>query len=155
MSMQFSGTVAINELLCLKMRAPRSHCFSPHMNNRHLWQLKKSSPFTSEVGPNGLNWQWCLAGSSKTAPRILIFSIAIGADYSFDIKSGFSIAPAFSLHNNFDIASVSNFAKKKFDLLILNRLKTRIKMFVTHWYRFLTAWLIYNNFGRGKQTCRR
>ena len=47
-----------------------------------------------------------LAGSSKTAPRILIFSIAIGADYSFDIKSGFSIAPAFSLHNNFDIASV-------------------------------------------------
>jgi hypothetical protein len=36
----------------------------------------------------------------------LIFSIAIGADYSFDIKSGFSIAPAFSLHNNFDIASV-------------------------------------------------
>ena len=61
----------------------------------------------SEVGPNGLNWQCCLAGSSKTAPRILIFSIAIGADYSFDIKSGFSIAPAFSLHNNFDIASVS------------------------------------------------
>ena len=40
------------------------------------------------------------------APKILIFSIAIGADYSFDIKSGFSIAPAFSLHNNFDIASV-------------------------------------------------
>ena len=37
----------------------------------------------------------------------MIFSIAIGADYSFDIKSGFSIAPAFSLHNNFDIASVT------------------------------------------------
>ena len=48
----------------------------------------------------------CLAGSSKTAPRVLIFSIAIGADYSFDVKSGFSIALAFSLHNNFDIASV-------------------------------------------------
>jgi hypothetical protein len=44
--------------------------------------------------------------SQKTAPRIWIFSIAIGADYSFDIKSGFSIAPAFSLHNNFDIARV-------------------------------------------------
>ena len=55
---------------------------------------------------NGLDWQCYLAGSSKTAPRILIFSIAIGADYSFDIKSGFSIAPAFSLHKNFDIASV-------------------------------------------------
>ena len=33
-----------------KMRAPRSHCFSPHVNNRHLWQLKKSKswgPFWS------------------------------------------------------------------------------------------------------------
>ena len=28
-----------------------------------------------------------------------------GADYSFDIKRGFSIAPAFSLHKDFDIAS--------------------------------------------------
>ena len=55
---------------------------------------------------NGLDWQCYLAGSSKTAPMILIFSIAIGADYSFDIKKGFSIAPAFSLHKNFGIASV-------------------------------------------------
>ena len=47
-----------------------------------------------------------LAGSSKMAPRILILSIAIGADYSFDIKSGFSIALAFSLQKNFDIDSV-------------------------------------------------
>ena len=33
-----------------KMRAPRSHCFSSHMSNRHLWQLKKSKswgPFWS------------------------------------------------------------------------------------------------------------
>jgi hypothetical protein len=34
-------------------------------------------------GPNGLNWHCCLAGSSKTAPRILIFSIAMGAKPSF------------------------------------------------------------------------
>jgi hypothetical protein len=32
---------------------------------------------------NWLNGQCCLAGSSKTAPRILIFSMAMGADYSF------------------------------------------------------------------------
>ena len=64
------------------------------------------SPFGPLYEVNGLDWQCYLAGSSKTAPRILIFSIAIGADYSFDIKSGFSIAPAFSLHKNFDIASV-------------------------------------------------
>ena len=41
----------------------------------------------------------------------MIFSIAMGADYSFDIKSGFSIVPAFSLHNNFDIASVKDDVK--------------------------------------------
>ena len=64
------------------------------------------SPFGPIFEVNGLDWQCYLAGSSKTAPRILIFSIAIGADYSFDIKSAFSIAPAFSLHKNFDIASV-------------------------------------------------
>ena len=32
---------------------------------------------------NGLDWQCCLAGSSKTAPRILVFSIAMGAKPSF------------------------------------------------------------------------
>ena len=35
---------------------------------------------------NGLDWQCCLAGSSKTAPRILIFSIVMGADYSSYVK---------------------------------------------------------------------
>ena len=30
---------------------------------------------------NGLDWQCCLAGSSKTAPRIFIFSIFLGAEY--------------------------------------------------------------------------
>ena len=33
---------------------------------------------------NRLNWQCCLAGSSKTVPRILIFSIAMGANYSWE-----------------------------------------------------------------------
>ena len=31
--------------------------------------------------------QCCLAGSSKQVPRILIFSIAMGADYSFEVKN--------------------------------------------------------------------
>ena len=73
------------------------------MNNQHPWQLKKSKswgPFWScqlnstahsahlaifEV--NRLNCQYCFAGSSKTATRILIFSIAMGADYSFGLVS--------------------------------------------------------------------
>ena len=60
----------------------------------------QSSPFTSKIGPNGLNWQCCLAGSSKTAPRILIFSIAMGAKPSFQLKSIAIWAPAFFMHNN-------------------------------------------------------
>ena len=35
---------------------------------------------------NGLNWQCCLAGSSKTAPRRLIFSAAMGAKPSLYMK---------------------------------------------------------------------
>ena len=36
-------------------------------------------PIYRKNGPNGLNWQCSLPGSSKTAPRILFFSIAMGA----------------------------------------------------------------------------
>ena len=43
-------------------------------------------PFTKKIVQNGLNWQCCLAGSSETAPRVLIFSTAIGAKPSFYIK---------------------------------------------------------------------
>ena len=41
------------------------------------------SPFGPHYEVNGLDWQCYLAGSSKMAPRILIFSMAMGADYSF------------------------------------------------------------------------
>ena len=37
------------------------------------------SPFGPIFEVNGLDWQCYLAGSSKTAPRILTFSIAMGA----------------------------------------------------------------------------
>ena len=48
----------------------------------------------------------CLAGSSKTAARILIFSIAMGADYSFYMKSIATYAPAFLKYNNSVLAIV-------------------------------------------------
>ena len=57
---------------------------------------------------NRLNWQCCLAGSSKTAPRILIFSIAMGADYSFEVKNIEIWVPAFFKHNNSSVATVSH-----------------------------------------------
>ena len=39
-------------------------------------------PILPDFLVNGPNWQCCLAGSFKTAPRILIFSIVLGAEYS-------------------------------------------------------------------------
>ena len=42
---------------------------------------------------NGPIWQCCLAGSSKAALKILIFSIVLGAEYSFYVKSIATYAP--------------------------------------------------------------
>ena len=47
-----------------------------------------------------------LAGFSKKAPRILIFSIAMGADYSIELISIETYAPQFFWHNNFFLGSV-------------------------------------------------
>ena len=41
------------------------------------------SPVGQIFEVNGLYWQWYLAASSKMAHRIFIFSIAIGANYSY------------------------------------------------------------------------
>ena len=49
---------------------------------------------------NGLDWQGYLAGSSKTAPRILKFTIAIGADYSSELIFMPTWVRAFCAHNN-------------------------------------------------------
>jgi hypothetical protein len=70
-------------------------------------------PIYLENGPNGLNWQCCLAGSSKTAPRILIFSIAMGADYSFEVKNIEIWVPAFFKHNNSSVATVRSNASQR------------------------------------------
>ena len=56
---------------------------------------------------NGLDWQCFLAGSSKTSPRILIFLIAMGADYSFELYSIETKALSFFGHNNSFLGSVS------------------------------------------------
>ena len=48
-------------------------------------ELPAEQLFWFEV--NWLDWQCCLAGSSRAAPRILVFLIAKGADYSFYLKT--------------------------------------------------------------------
>ena len=92
------------------------------MNVWHPWQLKNQNPGgrfgaasqtalpIQSIWPNflvnGPNWQCCLAGNSKMGPRILIFSIAMGANYSFYMKSIATFAPAFFGYNNSVLARV-------------------------------------------------
>ena len=64
------------------------------------------SPFGPAFEVNGLDWQFGLDGSSKTAPRILIFSIAMGAYYSFEVKNIEIWGPEFFNHNNVSVATV-------------------------------------------------
>ena len=83
----------------------------------------------NENGPNGLNWQCCLAGSSKSAPRILIFfSMAIGANYSFELIFIETYAPQFIGHNKFFLGSVI-----PCNLSIMELLKIRGKIFCKPW----------------------
>ena len=81
-----------------KMGGLRWQWISHKMNIRHSGQSKKlkswgpfwRAPPIWPIWPifevNGLDWHCSLAGSSKTAPRILIFSIALGANSSYEIK---------------------------------------------------------------------
>ena len=59
----------------------------------------------SECGPSNLVVLG-LADSSKTAPRILIFSISMGADYSFELTNIEIWAPAFFKHNYSSVATM-------------------------------------------------
>ena len=56
-------------------------------------------PIHRENGPNGLNWQYFLAGSSKMAPTILILSIALRVNHSFELISIVHWVLQFFIHN--------------------------------------------------------
>ena len=66
----------------------------------------KILPIYLKIGPNWQNRQCCLAGSSKTAHRILIFSIPMAADYSFYVKPIAPYAPTFLGYNKSVLAIV-------------------------------------------------
>ena len=65
-----------------------------------------NSAHLAHFSVNGLDCQCCFVGSSKTAPRIMIFSIAMGANYSFYMTSIAAYAPAFLRFNNSVLARV-------------------------------------------------
>ena len=110
------------------MRRHGPQWISNKINIRHPLQLKKSKswePFgscqlNSTANPahlpqnrpnfevNGLDWQCCLAGSSQRAPRIFIFSIVLGAECLFYLKSIEIHARAFSRLISDGISGVSS-----------------------------------------------
>ena len=55
---------------------------------------------------NGLDWLCCLAGNSKTAPKIFIFSIVLGAECLSYLESIETHARAFFKVIIFSIGSV-------------------------------------------------
>ena len=98
-----------------KMRGHGSQWFSNRIINWRPLQLKKKIflylptwelfwsyrelpiwPTWPNFEVNGLDWQCCIAGSSKTAPRIFIFSIVLGAECLSYLKSIETHARAFS-----------------------------------------------------------
>ena len=58
-----------------------------------------AKPIYQEIGQNGPNWPCCLAGSSKMAHRILIFTTAMGASILYEINS-YLLSPPKSCHIN-------------------------------------------------------
>ena len=78
-------------------------------------------PMWPKFEVNGLDWQCFLAGSSKRAPRILIFSIAMGAKCLSYLKSIETHARAFLTHIILSIGTVlhSYTSKKKIIFKIL------------------------------------
>ena len=58
--------------------------------------------FLGRTGSNDFQLIW-------TAPRILIFSIVMGADYFFDVKTIEIWVPAFFKHINSSVATVITF----------------------------------------------
>ena len=58
-----------------------------------------------------MDWQCSLAGSSKTAPRIFIFSIVLGAENLSDVKSIETHARTFLSLNILSIGTVKGLVK--------------------------------------------
>ena len=87
------------------MCAHGTQWISHKMYNRHPLQLKKIS-ILGAILELPAKQHCCLVGSSKTAPRILIFSIAMGADYTFYVKTIEFHARAFLTLNILAIGKV-------------------------------------------------
>ena len=75
-----------------------------------IFAVCQYSPFGQFMRWIGLifrNWQYCLAGRSKMPQRILIFSIVMGANNSFELISIETYAPQFLGHNKIFLGSLA------------------------------------------------
>ena len=149
----------------LKDATFRQQWISNKINIRHPGQLKKIkilgavlelpakqhcqfSPFGPFSEVNGLDWQCYLAGSSKTAPRILIFQTAMGADYSFYVKSIAIYAPAFLEYNNSVLARVGYVVKQSQKLVDVVYERPHSQYFCSFPINLSNVLATFNLFGR-------
>ena len=115
------------------MRGYGSQWISHKMNDQHPLKLKKSKSWeplwryqlntTANLANlanlaifevNGRDWQYRLADSSKTAPRIFIFSIVLSAEYLSYVKSIETHFRAFLTLNILSIGTVNYVVKDVF-----------------------------------------
>jgi hypothetical protein len=76
------------------------------------YQLK-NWPIWPNFEVNGLDWQCCLAGCSKMALRIFIFSIVLGAKYLSYLKFIATVMPSHFLVYYFSLSQCVSQAEKE------------------------------------------
>ena len=118
-------------------------CHQNHDKESKFWVdpvILTQNMFTNTVWPEPI-CPSCLAGSSKTAPRIFVLSIVLGAEYSFYVKSNGTYAPTFFGYNNSVLEIVSHEDLTEF----LNVLYAA--SYITFWnFRTITISFKLNNF---------
>ena len=118
-----------------------------NQKNSNLWSRYRATskialpnrPIHLKNEANGLAWQGCLASSSKTAPRILKFSIVMGANYWFEQIFMPNWVLAFCAHNNFRLDRVHN--AHKVDLFNPGNRKTPLDLAAKHGHEDIIKFL--------------
>ena len=89
-----------------------THCNWKNKNSGgHFGATSQTAlPIHIQNEPNGLNWQCCLAGNSTMVTTILFFSIAMSADYSFELISIVHWVPQFFMRNKSILGGVYSVA---------------------------------------------
>jgi hypothetical protein len=102
------------------------------MNFKKWVKSIQTAGYNGARAVNGLDCQCCLAGSSKTAPRIFIFSIVLGAEYLSYVKSIETHARTFLTLNILSIGTVGR--NWNSNLILKNSCATNVLIICQKWH---------------------